>query len=232
MDFFETIKNRRSCRKFTNETIPDSVIEKSFNAALLAPNSSNLQAWEFFWVKNTTQKNELIHACFSQSAARTASDLVVAISRIDTWKRNKKLLLEAMNRNGRIPELVQKYYNFVVPLSYFQDYFGIFGALKFCIFTLIGFLKPVPRGPLFRSDVFEVVTKSTALACENFMLAITAQGYDSCPMEGFDENRVKKILGLNRNCHVVMVIGLGKQDSTGIYGEQIRLPSDLFIKKI
>ena len=65
--------------------------------------------------------------------------------------------------------------------------------------------KPIPRGPIFRHDLFEIVTKTTALACQNFMMALVAEGYDSCPMEGFDHKRVKKILKLNYSSHVVMV---------------------------
>ena len=42
------------------------------------------------------------------------------------------------------------------------------------------------------------------------MMALVAQGYDSCPMEGFDQNRVKKILKLNSKSHIVMVLGVGK----------------------
>ena len=52
MDFFEIVKKRRSVRKFTDTTVPDEVINKSLEAALLAANSSNLQPWEFYWVKN------------------------------------------------------------------------------------------------------------------------------------------------------------------------------------
>ena len=62
--------------------------------------------------------------------------------------------------------------------------------------SIIGLFKPVARGPIFKYDVFEIVTKTTALACQNFMMALVAQGYDSCPMEGFDHKRVKKILNL------------------------------------
>ena len=80
--------------------------------------------------------------------------------------------------------------------------------------------------------VFEIVTKTTALACQNFMMGLVAQGYDSCPMEGFDHKRVKKILSLNRQSHVVMVLGIGKRDPKGIYGERFRIDDDLFIKII
>ena len=61
-------------------------------------------------------------------------------------------------------------------------------------------------------------------------MALVSQGYDSCPMEGFDEKRVKKILNLNNKTHIVMILGVGKADSNGIYGDRFRLDHDLVIK--
>ena len=34
--------------------------------------------------------------------------------------------------------------------------------------------------------------KTCALAAQTFMLAMSNEGYDTCPMEGFDSRRVKK----------------------------------------
>ena len=64
------------------------------------------------------------------------------------------------------------------------------------------------------------------------MMALVAEGFDSCPMEGFDEKRVKKILKLNNKSHIVMVLGIGKADPKGIYGERFRIDNDLVIKEI
>lgn len=52
--------------------------------------------------------------------------------------------------------------------------------------------------------------KSAALAAENFVLAVTAEGFDTCMMEGFDEPRVRRLLGLARHYRVAMVIAIGK----------------------
>ena len=235
MDFFEIVKKRRSVRKFTDTNVPDEVINKSLETALLAANSSNLQPWEFYWVKNKNKKQKLIDACFSQNAAKTAKELIVAVSRIDTWKRNKNLVVEDYKKRNKLLPIVDKYYNKVIPLSYFHDSFGLSGILKKIIFLMIDFVglfKPMPRGPVYKSDLFEIVTKTTALACQNFMMAIVAQGYDSCPMEGFDHKRVKKILNLNNKSHVVMVIAVGKADPKGIYGERFRIDEKLVIKEI
>ena len=235
MDFFELADKRRSVRKFTDEPVPEEVINKSLQASLLAANSSNLQPWEFYWVRSLEKKNNLVEACFSQSAARTAQELIVAVSRIDTWRRNRDFILAEYEKKESYPQIVKKYYNKIVPLAYAHDRVGILGFMKkllSLLLSFIGIFKPIPRGPVFRSDVFEIVTKTTALACQNFMMALVSQGYDSCPMEGFDHKRVKKILKLNNKSHVVMVLGVGKADPKGIYGERFRIDEDLVIKII
>lgn len=232
MEFFEVVKARRSVRKFSNEKIPEAIIQKALDAALLAPNSSNMQPWEFYWVKSPAKRAALIEACLSQNAAKTSSDLIVAVSRIDTWKRNRKIMLDLIAQNPKAPKILTEYYQKVIPLQYQTDPFGILGFFKSILFTLMGLFKPVPRGPRNRSQLFEVVTKSTALACENLMLSIVAEGYSSCPMEGFDECRVKKVLGLNRNAHIVMVIGMGRGLPEGVYGSQVRFDRKLFVHEI
>jgi nitroreductase len=137
-----------------------------------------------------------------------------------------------MKEEGPVSKDVEAYYYKIIPFLYTQDPFGILGFLKYIIFSVMGWFKPIVRSPKFRSELFEVVTKTTALACENFMLAIAAQGYGSCPMEGFDEVRVKKLLNLGRSSHVVMVISVGDIDPSGIFGEQHRVDSKLVVHKV
>jgi len=92
MNFFEIVNKRRSVRKFTKESIPEDVMRKTLSISLQAANSSNLQPWEFYWIRDEDKKQQLVESCFSQSAARTAQELVVAVSRIDTWKRNREYI--------------------------------------------------------------------------------------------------------------------------------------------
>lgn len=232
MNFFDVVDTRRSVRRFTQTLVPDEVIRKALAAALKAPNSSNLQCWEFYWVKSPAKKAELVEACLSQGAARTANHLIVAVSRLDTWHRNRDLLIEDMQKTGPVPKFVQNYYLKIIPFLYAQDPLGILALIKCLAFNAIGLFKPMLRRPVSKADLFEVVTKSAALACENFMLAITAQGFGSCPMEGFDEKRLQRILNLNRKCHVVMVIGVGDIDAAGIFGPQYRVDSKLVVHEV
>ena len=232
MEFFEVIKTRRSVRKFTNQAVEAEKIEKAIEAALLAPNSSNLQPWEFYWIQSSDKKNKIVEACFNQNAARTAQEIIFAVSRIDTWNKHRKAVVEFFLKKGPLPKLVDDYYNKLIPIAYLRDPFFIKDLMVWLVTNLIGFFRPIPRSSLGSARQFENVTKTTALACENLMLALTAQGLGSCPMEGFDEVRVKKILGLNRHSHVVMGIGIGYPAVNGIYGEQFRVPKDWVVKKV
>ena len=232
MNLFEAIENRRSVRKYLKEAVPRTVIEKALQAAMLAPNSSNLQPWEMYWVTSPETKAQLVTACFGQATAGTAAELVVFVARTDTWRRNRELILEALKKRGNPAKKQLDYYQKIVPLFYAHGWLGVIGWLKALVFPLVGWFRPVPRGPFSQAKLKATLSKTVALACENFMLAITAQDYSTCPMEGFDEVRVKKILGLGRAATVVMVISVGKEDSTGIYGARLRLDPKLFVFEV
>ena len=232
MNLFDTIAARRSVRKYLPEPVPRPVMEKAIAAALLAPNSSNLQPWEIYWVTTPEKQARLVTACLSQSAAATAAELVVFVARTDTWRRNRQLLLAAMHQHGTPPKQATDYYQKIVPLFYSHGWFGVVGLFKALVFPLVGLFRPVPRGPFSKSAVRATLSKTVALACENFMLAIADQGYATCPMEGFDAQRVKKILGLGRSATVVMIISVGRADPAGIYGPRLRLDPSLFVFEV
>ena len=121
---------------------------------------------------------------------------------------------------------MQEYYSKFIPFIYG---FQLLAPLKWIMFNAIGIFKPLPRKPWSLRDREETCIKSAALAAENFMLAIAAQGFDSCPMEGFDEIRVKKILNLKYGDRVVMVISVGERVDRGVWGPRYRSPRDWFV---
>ena len=60
MELFECIKKRRSVRRFTEQPVNEGSMRKAFEAAILAPNSSNMQTWDFFWVRSDEKKKKLV----------------------------------------------------------------------------------------------------------------------------------------------------------------------------
>lgn len=230
-EFNKVISSRRSIRIYDETPVPEDVIRKAIDAGLIAPTSSNLQQTEFYWVRSSDKKKKLVEACLSQPAARTAQELVVVIARTDTWRRNCADVLNQLRAAGA-PKSSLAYYEKIVPLAYNNGPLGLFGLAKRILFEIKGLSAPSPREPKSFADIRVWAHKSAALAAENFMLAVRAQGFDTCPMEGHDSARVKKILGLGRGAEVNMVVSVGKRGSGGVYGPRMRLARDRFAFEI
>jgi len=226
-EFYKVVASRRSVRQYDDTPVPESVIREAMDAGLIAPTSSNLQQTEFYWVRSKDKKSQLVHACFAQPAAKTAQELVVIVARTDTWKRNAKGVL-AQLRETKAPPVAMAYYEKLVPLAYRNGPLGLFGVIKRIYFGLMGLVKPMPREPKSFADIRVWAHKSAALAAENFMLAVRAKGFDSCPMEGHDSKRVKQLLGLGCGAEICMVVSVGKRVKGGVYGKRLRLQRDWF----
>lgn len=59
MDVFEIIKTRRSIRKFTDEPVPDEIVNKIIEAGIWAPSGMNNQPWKFAVIKDSELKNKI-----------------------------------------------------------------------------------------------------------------------------------------------------------------------------
>ena len=229
-EFIKVVKSRRSVRVYNDEVVPEDVILSCLDLALLAPNSSNLQAWKFYWVKSKEKKKKLVEYCLNQPAARTAQELIVCVARPMAWRENSKKMLEILESKDDSPEAVVNYYKKIVPLAYDQGFLGIKGFLKKIAIFFLSISKPIPREPVSFSDMKIWAQKTTALACQNLMLSLRAFGYDSCPMEGIDSARIKRLLNLSNKDQICMVISVGKRASNGIYGKRMRFDKSNFVK--
>lgn len=226
--FTSVVESRRSVRKFTEKPIPPEVLEKCLDLALLAPSSCNLQPWEFHVVQTPKLKEKLVEACMNQNAAKTAAELIVVVARTDNWMKVADLNLNNWPQKN-MPSHWVSFYKAVVPFTYWQGPFDAVGRAKKAFASVAGVFRPVPRGPFSRDDMKVWATKSVALAAENLMLALRAYGYDSCPMEGMDEKRVKRLLKLPKDAVVPMVIGAGERADDGVYFPRVKFERDNFV---
>jgi nitroreductase len=83
-----------------------------------------------------------------------------------------------------------------------------------------------------RADIRVMAHKSTALAAATFMLAMRAEGYDTCPMEGFDPWRAKALLGLPRGAEVNMFLAVGKRSEKGVWWDRVLMPRAWAVREI
>jgi nitroreductase len=229
--FEQIVQKRKSYRVFDPEKpISDEAIKRSLHRAILSPNSSNMQLWEFYIIKTAANKEALAKICLNQSGAKTASQLVVFVTRPDKWKERRQAMLDNLDtqfesKTAPRAKGVYYYYEKLMPMFYNTSFGFLKDILKRIIITYKGLNNPFVRDILSK-DVEIVAHKSTALAAQTFMLSIAAEGFDSLPMEGFDAKRLKRLLNLPKNAGINMVVAVGTGKPEGLYGPRFRLAYD------
>ena len=230
--FKQVVESRRSVRKFTDTPIPDNVLRDCLKLAMLAPNSSNLQPWEFYVIDSEKMRNRANKICMNQNAAKTAARLIAIIARTDNWHAHSQQVLRDFPIKP-VPKKVKDYYTKVVPLDFVRGPANVVSLAKWGAVQAIRQVKGPMKSPYYTfDDVKNWATNNAALAAENLMLALRAYGFDSCPMGGLDEPALKRLLGLGDDHHVVMMIGAGERSDTGIYHEQFRFDYDQHVKHV
>ena len=237
----EAINYRRSVRIFDAEKpIETSLVKKCIEQASLAPNSSNMQLWEFYHITSKDMIAKLAPLCFNQNAAKTAQQLVVFVVRKDLWKRRAKSNLQFLDtvfgKNNPKSEQSSRektgrnYYGKLIPFVY-GDVLGVFGWIKYLMILITGLFKPIYR-EVRNKDMRIVAHKSAGLAAQNFMTSMAAINYDTCPMEGSDTWRVKRALNLPFGAEINMIVSCGIRTEKGVYGERFRIPFEEVYKEV
>jgi nitroreductase len=232
--FKEIVENRRSNRHFSPDIeVPDETVLSALTLAHLSPNSSNMQLWGFYWIKSENLLEQMTPLCLGQSAAKTAKHLVVFVTRQGLWKERAEWNYENIKRSivGEPTKLNKRgldYYKKLMPIIYRHDPFGFNTLFRKGIVFYKGFRKSFMR---FEShaDQRVMLHKSCALAAQTFMLAMASEGFDTCPMEGFDAKRVKKLMALPKDAEITMIVAVGKGTEKGIHGVRTRVPMDQVI---
>jgi len=240
MTFEEILNYRRSVRHYKDLPIDAEKVKHCIELATLAPNSSNMQLWEFYHVTNPEILKKLAVACLGQQAANTAQQMVVFVTRQDLHRKRaqKMLKLETQNVLKNSPNEKQAkriktwkmYYGYVMPFLY-SRFLGILGIFRKIMVNLIGLFRTITF-QVSENDMRVVVHKTCGLAAQTFMLAMANEKYDTCPMEGFDSRNIKTMLDLPFGAEINMVISCGIREENGVWGDRMRLPFDEVYRRI
>lgn len=216
------IESRRAVRRFTAEPVPEAVIRDCLELAVLAPSSCNLQPWSFQVIQNPALLEALHPVCMSQNAAK-APLIIAVLARPDTWQQACGGVIEHWPE-GPAPKLIQHFYRKTAPFQYNQGLLGWRGFFKRQLLRIVGLKKALMRTPNSHADMRVWAVKSTALAAENLMLAFQSHGYCTCPMEGFDEVRLRRVLSIPKQAIPIMLLAVGKPGDKAVYNPRLRFP--------
>lgn len=242
MNLEEVLNFRRSVRNYAPDKPLDiEKVKKCLKLATLAPSSSNMQLWEFYHVTDKALIQKMAYACLSQSAVSTANQVVVFVTRRDLFRKRANMVLEFERQNIRRNSPADRqqkrikdrelYYSIMMPFLYGR-FFGLLGLFRKILTEAVSLFRPMFTNTT-ESDQRVVVHKSCALSAQTFMIAMANEGYDTCPLEGFDSRRVKKLLNLPHSAEINMVISCGiRNGDKGIWGERFRVPFDEVYKQL
>lgn len=242
MNLEEVLNYRRSVRAYDKtKPIDPERVRYCLELATLAPNSSNMQLWEFYHITDPDLLAKVSYACLDQKATSTASQVVVFVVRRDAYKKHARFVLdfERANIQRNSPKERQAkrikdrelYYGFLMPFIYAR-FFGLLGLFRKLLANVISIFRPMML-EVSENDMRVVAHKSCALAAQTFMIAMADEGYDTCPLEGLDSRRLRRALKLPYGAEINMVIPCGVRDGNkGIWGERCRLPFEEVCHKI
>jgi nitroreductase len=242
MDLEAVLNFRRSIRDYQTENNLDTEkVKHCLEMATLAPNSSNMQLWEFYHITDRELIQKMAIASLSQNSVASANQLVVFVTRGDLYRSRAKQVLDYQRGNikrnspkDRQASRIKKseiYYGKLMPISYVR-FFGLAGLLRKMLTVSVSLFRPMFTNSS-ECDQRIVVHKSCALAAQTFMIAMANEGYDTCAIEGFDSRRVKKLLNLPSGAEINMLVPCGiRRGDKAVHGERYRVPFDQVYKKI
>ena len=177
----QAIEERRATPSFDGTPIPAEDLKQILDAGLHAPSGYNMQPWRFIVVQSPEQKRRLRAASYNQAKVEEASAVIVACGDADGWRRDLDLMLQ-LGREGGMPE------------SYAAQ------ARTSVSNFLSGFTTEQMRAWL---------NKHVMIATTTMMLMAEVMGYDTAPMEGFEQDKVHEVLRLPMSYWVVALLGIG-----------------------
>ncbi len=179
--FMEAMDFRHACKIFDEtKKISDEDMNYILEAARKSPSSFGMEPWKFLVITNEELKAKLRPVCWNQIQITSCSHLVVILAAIDDVKPE----FGVVERKFRRREM---------PQEKLDMYLGLYSSHL--------------KNTLSRDEnILAWTAKQTYIALGNMMSAAAIKGIDSCPIEGFEKEKVEEILALDTKKYQLSVI--------------------------
>ena len=177
----QAIAQRRATPSFDGSPIPNEDLKKILEAGLQAPSGYNMQPWRFIVARTPEQRRRLRWASFNQAKVEEASAVIVACGDADGWRTGDLEDMLQMGCEGGMPENYAEQARQNIP-NYLSNHPNLTAWLN----------------------------KHVMIAFTSMMLMAEVLGYDTAPMEGFEQEKVREVLKLPLSYHVVALLAIGR----------------------
>ncbi len=205
-DFMKAMDFRHACKVFDEtKVIPDEQMHYIVEAGRKSPSSFGMEAWKFLVITNKELKAELRPHCWNQVQITSCSHLVVVLAGIEGVKPQSGIPKKRFMRR----EMPQDKLDFYLDL----------------------YAKHLSETLSSDANIYAWTARQTYIAAANMMTAAAYIGIDSCPIEGFDKERVEQLLGLDRSQYqLALMLPFGYRLNP--QSSQIRLPFEAVVEFI
>jgi len=180
-NFSKAMAFRHACKIFDeNRKISDEEIDYILEAGRTSPSSFGMEGWKFLVITNEELKAKLRPACWNQVQITSCSHLVVLLASIENVKPSSGIPAKRFARRPLSQEQIEGYMD----------------------------LYSTHLSQTLSSDenIYHWTSKQTYIALANMMTAGAYIEIDSCPIEGFEKEKVEKILELDTTQYQVSAL--------------------------
>jgi nitroreductase len=235
---FEAIRQRHTVRGFSTKKVPDQLIFELLELTNSAPSGFNLQPWHFVLVRDNDLKELLYHIALDQEQIMQAPYVVAFVADPQAWKKPYDTVLAKGVESHWLTQAEADVYRKMVNQLFSTDPFGLFGIIKRVAAPIRRLFKPLPRVITSRQEAVDYVRAHTMLAVGTFLIAAAGANLVTCPIEGFDEDRLKKLLAVPSSMSIPLIVAFGYPMEEQSPPHSVRLPLieklsvDLFPNKL
>ena len=179
--FEEAMDFRHACKVFDDsKKVSNEDMNYILEAGRKSPSSFGMEPWKFLVITNEELKAKLRPACWNQVQVTSCSHLVIVLAAIDAVKPEFGIVERKFKRRAMPQEKLDFY------LGLYADH-----------------LKQTLSSD---ENVYSWTARQTYIAAGNMMTAAGIKGIDSCPIEGYEKEKVEEILGLDTSKYQLSVV--------------------------
>jgi nitroreductase len=180
-DPISILKERHAVKKYDSKVkMSKQEIKELIDLTQSAPSSWNLQHWKFLVFEDQAAKEKLLPIAYGQQQIVQASIDVAILGDLEANKNAEAIYTEAVKKGYMTQEIKN---------------------------TLIQQIERAYQNPQVARDQ---AVLNASLAAMQLMLSAKAMGYDSCPMGGFDVQKLVEAFQIPPRYIPIMLISIGK----------------------
>ena len=183
--FIKIMDFRHACKVFDDtKKISDEDMHYILEVARKSPSSFGMEAWKFLVITNDELREKLRPLCWDQVQITSCSHLVIVLAGIETLKVESGVVRSQLMRRNLPQEKLDAFIK--VYASHLEDVLND------------------------DNKIYQWSARQTYIAAANMMSAAAAIEIDSCPIEGFEKEKVEQVLGLDTSkFQVAMILPFG-----------------------